>query len=122
MTEFMDPDKVLEYADHLEARAVEEVRIQSWMISNDANQYASAQDMESGLHLMAEWFGPNTLWTSDVTDHLENIFMARAEESAAAESRIRELRSDLQLFVERWNKDEGLISDDLNELASELDD
>lgn len=117
----MDPDAVLEYKEHLTPRA-EGLQIQEALLATDAPETADANDTESGLIPQANWFGPDALWTEDVTATLEAVYFSRASEAVTGNQLISDLQETLQLFVDRWREDEETISSELDALTSELED
>ncbi|WP_199039522.1 hypothetical protein [Glycomyces salinus] len=117
----MDPDAVLEYKEHLSPRA-EALQIYEALLATDAPETADLTDIESGLIPKADWFGPDALWTEDVTVTLEMVYFHRASEAVTGNRLISDLQETLQLFVDRWREDEETISNELDSLTSELED
>lgn len=121
MTVEMDPDAVLDYKDHLASR-FEGLRVQESLLATDAEKTADVADTESGLIPQTDWFGPEALWTEDVSAAMETVYFYRGNEAATGCQLIEDLQETLQLFVDRWNEDEDAISGDMDELTSELED
>jgi hypothetical protein len=121
MTAHMDPDAVLNYKEHLTVR-LEGLRVQESLLATDAQKTTDVTDTESGLIPQADWFGPDALWTEDVSIAMETVYLYRANEAATGSHLIEDLQETLQLFVDRWKEDEDAITSDMDELTSELED
>ncbi|HEU5129752.1 MAG TPA: hypothetical protein VFU12_17370 [Glycomyces sp.] len=113
MAEEMDPGEVRDYAAHLQSR-IDDAANQEYMLATDADKHTVLDDMEAGLVMQSEWFGPGPSWQESLSSVLEELYMARANEAATVKNKLAFIKETLEDFADKWETDEAAA---LNEFA-----
>ena len=119
MSTSMNPDEVRNYADHLQRR-IDDAANQEYMLASDADKFTSADNMEAGLVMNSEWFGPGPTWQDNVMGTLEEMYIARANEAATIKNKLIFIKETLHEFAEKWEADESAAVKEFNGLEDEM--
>lgn len=119
MSPSMDPEEVRNYAHRLQVR-IDDMANQEYMLASDANRNIDTNDMESGLVMNSEWFGPGPMWQNNVMGTLEELYIARANEAATVKNKLIFIQETLLEFADKWESDEEAAAKDFDDLEEEM--